>query len=418
VRTVRRTHKADVTVVAPASKAHTLRAFFLGALADGESTIRNPLMGDDQRHAMDCLRALGAGVVADGDRIVVQGCGGWFKPVSGELDVGESGVSMNCLTALACLSANPVIITGGPRLVERPVGELVGGLRQLGCGVECLGQEGYPPVKVHGGGMPGGAAELRGDLTSQYFSAILLAAPYADRPVTLRCLGPMSEKPYVAITLEMMARFGVEAEHRDLVEFTVPNERRYGACAVEIEGDYSSASFFFEAAAVCGSRVTVTGLDPGSVQGDRRFLDLLEPMGCHVARMQDGWAVQGRKLAGIDADMADTPDLVPPLAVTAAFSEGTTRLTGIAHLSQKESDRPAVIASGLRKMGVDVSWDGSALHITGGQPRGALIDPHNDHRIAMSFAVAALAVGDQIIEDEACVAKSFPDFWDRLAAFY
>jgi len=159
-------------------------------------------------------------------------------------------------------------------------------------------------------------------------------------------------------------------------------------------------------------------LDPGSVQGDHRFLGLLERMGCGVARTQDGWAVQGRKLAGIDADMADTPDLVPPLAVTAAFAEGTTRLIGIAHLSHKESDRPAVIASELCKMGMDASWDGSALCITGGQPHGARIDPHNDHRIAMSFAVAGLAVDGQIIDGEECVAKSFPDFWDRLGAFY
>jgi len=390
----------------------------LSALADGESAIGNPLRGDDQRHAMDCLRALGAGVVQDGERIVVQGCRGRFEPVSGELNVGESGVSMNCLTALACLSTKPVVITGAPRLIERPVGDLVGGLRQLGCCIDWLGQEGCPPVRVHGGGIPGGTTEMRGHVTSQYFSAILLAAPYADRPVTLQCLGPMSEKPYVAITLEMMARFGVAVAHRNFAEFTVPNERPYQARAVEIEGDYSSASFFFEAAAVCGNRVTVTGLDPGSVQGDRRFLDLLERMGCGVARMQDGWAVQGRKLAGIDADMADTPDLVPPMAVTAAFAEGTTRLTGIAHLSHKESDRPAVIASELRKMGVAASWDGSALYITGGQPHGAWIDPHNDHRIAMSFAVAGLAVGDQIIENEACVAKSFPDFWDRLGALY
>ncbi len=259
MRTVRRTHKADVTVAAPPSKAHTLRALFLSALADGESTIRNPLMGEDQRHAMDCLRALGAGVVEDGERIVVQGCGGRFEPLSDELNVGESGVSMNCLTALACLSSKPVVITGAPRLIQRPVGELVSGLRQLGCRIDWLGAEGCPLVRVHGGGIPGGTAEMRGHVTSQYFSAILVAAPYADRPVTLRCLGPMSEKPYVAITLEMMARFGVEVAHRDFAEFTVPNERPYQARAIEIEGDYSSASFFFEAAAVCANRLTVTG---------------------------------------------------------------------------------------------------------------------------------------------------------------
>lgn len=404
-------------MAAPPSKAHTLRALFLSALAEGRSVIANALMGDDQRHAMDCLRALGVAVVAAGDGVVVQGSGGRFAPVSQELDVGESGVSMNFLSALACLASKPVTITGVRRITERPIGELISGLRQLGCGVECLGREGYPPVKVHGGGIPGGTAQMRGHVTSQYFSAVLLAAPYAERPVTLRCLGPMCEKPYVAITLEMMARFGVEATHRDLVEFAVPNGRAYAGREVEIEGDYSSASFFFEAAAVCRSRVTVTGLNPESVQGDRRFLDLLERMGCEVARRPGGFTVRGRELRGIEADMADTPDLVPPLAVAAAFAKGTMRLTRIAHLSHKESDRPAVIASELVKMGVEVSWDGSTLCIMGGEPHGARIDPHNDHRIAMSFAVAGLAVGDQVIEDEACVAKSFPDFWERLASF-
>ncbi|MHC4592031.1 MAG: 3-phosphoshikimate 1-carboxyvinyltransferase [Planctomycetota bacterium] len=417
MKTVERTTRTDITVAAPPSKAHTLRALFLSALADGRSVIHGPLLGKDQERAIECLRRLGVGIASEADRLVVNGLGGEFRPTAVELDVGESGVSMNFLAALACLSRAPVVITGASRITERPVAELVSGLRQLGCGIDYLGEDGFPPLKVRGGGIPGGMAEMRGQITSQYFSALLAAAPYADRPVTLRCTGPLTEKPYLGITMSMMADMGVQAQDEDFATFSAPNGQGYEAGDILIEGDYSGASFFFEAAAICRSRVTVAGLNPESVQGDRRFLALLERMGCEVQALPDGFAVQGRELCGIEADMADTPDLVPPLAVTAAFAAGETRLTNIAHLRHKECDRLAVIASELGKMGVQASCDESALSIEGGSPHGARIDPHNDHRIAMSFAIAGLAVGNQVIEDETCVAKSFPDFWDRLTVF-
>lgn len=417
MKSVAKTTKTEVTLAAPPSKAHTLRALFLSALADGTSTIRNPLLGEDQQRAIECLRGLGVGIREQDGSLVVTGVSGEFDPASQELFVGESGVTMNFLTALACLSSKPVVITGAPRISERPISELVDGLRQLGCGIDYLAKDGFPPVRVHGGGIPGGTAEMRGATTSQYFSAIVAAAPYADSPMSLRCIGPMSEKPYLAITLAMMAEFGAKAESRDFSEFSVP-KHTYKAHDLEIEGDYSSASFFFEAAAVCRITVTVTGLNPRSLQGDRRFLSLLEEMGCYVVPLQHGIEVRGERLTGIEVDMADTPDLVPPLAVTAAFAQGTTRLTNIGHLRHKECDRLAVALSELRKMGARASCDEDSITIEGGRTlHGSRIDPHNDHRIAMAFAIAGLAVGNQLIESESCVAKSFPDFWQRISVF-
>jgi 3-phosphoshikimate 1-carboxyvinyltransferase len=407
-----------VTVAAPPSKAHTLRALFLASLADGTSVIRNPLLGEDQQRAIDCLAALGAHLSIDGDVVTVRGVGGTFKPLRDELHVGESGVTMNFLAAAACLCDAPVTITGAPRILQRPIAEVVSGMRQLGCRLDYLGDDGFPPIRVHGGGIPGGLAEISGRISSQYFSAICAAAPYAGRPVTLRCTDRMSEKPYLGITLSVMAAFGVPTENDAFAEMRVPSGRGYGARDFTVEGDYSSASFFFEAAAVCRAAVTVTGLEPDSVQGDRRALDLFRQMGCTIEGEAGGLSVRGAPLRAIRADMSDTPDLVPPVAVAAAFADGATRLGGIGHLRHKECDRLAVIAGELARMGIDAHCDDSSLTVVGGQPHGAVIDPHNDHRIAMSFGVAGLATEGQSVGNETCVAKSFPDFWDRLRAFH
>ncbi len=418
MRMIGKTSKVHVTLAAPPSKAHTLRALFIAAMADGRTIVRQPLQGEDQVRAIECLRGLGVNIAWQDDALAVDGTEGRFQPLSHELNVGESGVGTNFLTALACLSSKPVTITGAQRITERPVSEVVDGLHQLGCRIEYTAREGFPPIKVHGGGIPGGTARIGGTTSSQYFSAILAVAPYANAAVHLECIGPMSEKPYLQITTAMMADFGVSVRNQDFAHLSVPNTRGYRAREVLIEGDYSSASFFFEAAAICRNTVTVTGLNPRSPQGDKRFVSLLEEMGCDVSFSENSATVRGRPLKAIETDMADTPDLVPPLAVAAAFARGKTRLTNIAHLRHKECDRLAVTASELAKMGARASCDKESITVEGGhEVHGARIDPHNDHRIAMAFAVAGLAVGNQIIEDEACVAKSFPDFWDALSAF-
>ncbi len=229
----------------------------------------------------------------------------------------------------------------------------------------------------------------------------------------------MNEKPYYDITLEMMKKFGVHALNNNYKEIVIPNGQKYKSCNVSIEGDYSSASFFFLAGAICKIRVTVRNLFRNSRQGDMEFLNLLERMGCEVITSDEEVCVTGNTLKPIEVDMGNIPDLVPPLAIAAAFAEGTSKITNIGHLRYKECDRLAVVVSELKKMGACAEHDNDSITITGmKQLHGANIDPHNDHRIAMSFAIAGLVTGNQVIESEKCVAKSFPDFWERFEVFY
>ena len=418
MRSVDKTLNTDVRVVAPASKAHTLRALIISSLADGESLIDNPLLGEDQLNVIDSLGKLGVEIDCRQDRITVKGTGGRYEPICDELNVGESGVGMNFLTSAVCLSETPVIISGAKRITERPILEVVRGLRQLGCKIEYLEEEGFPPIKVFGGGIEGGLAEMKGRKTSQYFSSVTISAPCSKTPVTLRCIDEMTERPYFDITLQMMADFGVKAENNQYKEIQIPGNTKYSGRQITIEGDYSSASFFFLAAAICRARINVAGLNPGSRQGDKVFLALMEKMGCVVSFLEDGICLEGGDLQAIEQDMSDLPDLVPPIAIAAAFARGTSRFTNIGHLRHKECDRLAVMASELNKMGVSAECDETSLIIRGGRKtHGARIDPHNDHRIAMSFAVAGLVTGNQVIENEMCVAKSFPDFWERFEIF-
>ncbi len=418
MKTVDKIRNTKVSVQAPPSKAHSLRALVISSLAAGESTIRRPLLAQDQLNLIECLKNLGIKVSRRDDCLIVQGNAGRYSPVAEQLNVGESGVSMNFLLSACCLCERPVIITGAERITQRPVDELVKGLRQLGCRIDYLGREGFPPVRVYGGGIPGGEAVMSGKKTSQYFSSMTIAAPCADDAVTITCVDEMTERPYLDITVEMMSLFGVQANNENYRKITVANDVKYAPADVTIEGDYSSASFFFLAAAVCGCEVTVGGLNPETKQGDKEFLTLIRKMGCVVEQLQDAVRVRGGPLKAIEQDMGDLPDLVPPAAIAAAFAAGTSRFTNIAHLRHKESDRPAVIASELAKMGVDARCQQDSLTIRGGADmHGADIDPHNDHRIAMSFAVAGLATGNQRIHNEMCVAKSFPDFWERFEVF-
>lgn len=429
MRIVNKIRNTDAIVDAPPSKAHTLRALIISSLTDGRCTIYNPLLGEDQRNVIECLKKLGveirfkpfdklrAGKPLQSDKITVDGADGRYTPVSDELNVGESGVGMNFLTSAACLADKPMVITGAKRITERPIGEVVEGLRQLGCKIEYLGKEGFPPIKVHGGGIAGGEAQIRGGECSQYFSSIVISSPYAEKKVTLKCIDEMTEKPYFDISLQMMAEFGVKAENKNYKQIEIP-KGRYSAREITIEGDYSSASFFFLAGAVCKAKVTVKGLRADTKQGDKAFVALMERMGCSVSETGKEICIQGGELSGIEQDMSDLPDLVPPLAIACAFAKGRSRLTNIGHLRHKECDRLAVMASELGKMGVEAGCDESSLIINGsGKIHGAQIDPHNDHRIAMSFAAAGLVTGDQTIENEMCVAKSFPDFWERFEVF-
>ncbi len=413
---IKKLNNSDVTVKAPPAKAHTLRSLIIGSLAKGRTIIRNPLLGDDQLNVINCMKTLGIDITREENTITIHG--GNRSSRDKKLNVGDSGVGMNFLTSVCCLMEGPVVVSGSDRIRERPIGEVVDGLRQLGASISYLGKEGFPPIRVAGNGLPGGTARINGSKTSQYFSSIAISSPYAKKPVELLCMDAMTEKPYFDITLSVMKDFGVDATNENYKRITIPANQEYTQREVTIEGDYSSASFFFICAGICGSRVTVSGLNPETKQGDRKIVDILETIGCTVGRSGDCVTIQGGSLEPLDYDMQDVPDLVPPVAVTAAFAKGTSRLSNVGHLRFKESDRVSVIISELGKMGVHAYFDEGSLFVEGsGKIHGATIDPHNDHRIAMSFAIAGLAVPGVFVTDERCVAKSFPDFWERLVSF-
>lgn len=418
MKTVARTQPRFVTVQAPPAKAYTLRALLFGALAEGISTLRRPLLAEDQLNMMACLRGLGVSIEQEADVVRVHGVAGKFHPVQETLNVGDSGVTMNFLAAAAAFADRPVVLGGTPRLNERPIKEVVDGVRQLGARIDYLGQEGLPPVRVHPTGLGGGRAAIHGAVTSQYFSSLVISAALARGPVTLECLDEMTERPYFDISTSMMEAFGSRALNHGYKLIEVAPQK-YQARDYLVEGDFSSASFLFLVAAVLGSTVRVEGLNRDSVQGDKRFLDLLERMGCRVVWDGSNVEVTGGDLVGIEEDMSDVPDLVPPLAVAAAFARGATRFTRVGHLVHKESNRVVAMETELRKMGVEAHHDAETMTVVGNRAgiHGAAVSTYKDHRIAMSLAVAGLAVGDQQVENPGCVAKSFPDFWEKLALF-
>jgi 3-phosphoshikimate 1-carboxyvinyltransferase len=331
--------------------------------------------------------------------------------------------------AVCSLVEGDITLTGKSGLVARPVGDLVEALRQLGCQIEYADKEGFPPIIAKSGTIAGGTTRLSGRKTSQYFSSMTLAAPLAQKDVTIICTDDMAEKPYFDITIQMMELFGAKADHRDYREITVRAGQTYRATHHRVEGDWSSASFFMLAAAITGGRVVLKDLNRNSKQGDRLFGDYLQAMGCSVTWEGADLVVQGGPLKPITVNMEDTPDLVPPLAIAAAFAQGESLFTHVGHLRYKECNRLEAMKQELAKFGISCDYD-QELSIRG-NPKAMVqaakrastaapisINCWNDHRIAMSFAIAGLALENVDITNTACVAKSFPDFWERLRVFY
>ena len=389
------------------------------------------MLGEDQLHLVECLRGLSVpvrvlGPDGSGGRpaIEIDGRAGSFDPAATTLDCGESGVAMNFLSSLACFASKPVTLTGKEGLLRRPVSEIVSGVLQLGGDVAYAATEGYPPLLARPSGLAGGTARMSGSKTSQYFSSLCIAAALADADSLVVCVDDMAEKPYFDITVEMMRRFGGTVPDGEYREIAIPGRQRYRAAEIDVESDYSSASYFVAAAGILGSRVALSGLVPDSAQGDRAILEYARAMGCSAEFLPEGLVVTGVPASGggmrpIDASFRDTPDLVPTVAVMAAFARGESRLRDVAHLKFKECDRVGAIRDGLAAMGVGTRVEEDDLVIEGNPARirGGAIASRNDHRIAMSFAVAGLAADGQTIDDGECVGKSFPDFWERFSVF-
>ena len=396
-------------VTAPPSKSMTHRHLITSALAEGVSLVEAPLRSDDTIATVDALRKLGITITDKGADWEVTG--GTLTPPASILDCNESGTTLRLLTGLCSILAEPCTLTGAPSLQRRPNKPLLDALEQLG--VKTTSQDGHPPLTVQGK-MQGGSAEIRGDVSSQFISSIILAAPYAITPVDLTVTTQLESKPYVEMTIEAMKKSGINPLHSEtLKEIHIPLGK-YKPKRIRVEGDWSSAAFMLAAGAISG-KVHVDNLEIGSCQADREIIHILEEMEAYIKFTGSRITTEKSDLAAIETDLSDCPDLFPIVACLCSVAEGESRLTGLARLKLKESDRVSAMMEGLQRMGLSITSHDDIVTIRGGEVHGAQIDSHNDHRIAMSFAVLAqVAKGETTIMNPECVSKSYPAFWADL----
>lgn len=408
----------------PGSKSLSNRALLLAALAKGTTKVTNLLDSDDTRHMLNALKQLGVHYQLSDDKTVceVQGVGGAFNIQNGlALFLGNAGTAMRPLAAALCLKGEKeaeVILTGEPRMKERPILHLVDALRQLGAEIRYLENEGYPPIAIRNSGLRGENVQIDGSISSQFLTALLMTAPLAESDLEIEIMGDLVSKPYIDITLAMMKDFGVNVENHHYQRFLVKGNQRYVAPqSYLVEGDASSASYFLAAGAIKG-RVKVTGIGKNSIQGDRLFADVLEKMGAKITWGDDFIQAEQGELRGIDMDMNHIPDAAMTIATTALFAKGETIIRNIYNWRVKETDRLSAMAAELRKIGAEVEEGQDFIRI---QPlaldkfQHAEIETYNDHRMAMCFALVALSNTPVTILDPKCTAKTFPTFFDEFA---
>ena len=405
-------------MVVPGSKSYTHRMLIAAALADGSSVIENALDSEDTRLTARALSLWGVPIREKGTNLYINGTGGQLEPVGDEIDLKNSGTSMRLLTAVAALGHTGYTLSGSKRMHERPIQDLLDSLTQLGVDARSKFNNNCPPVEICGPPGQGGAVDVNCSISSQFLSALMLIAPYVPEGLDIEVKQGLVSKPYVDITADVMQRFGVIVSRTGYDRFSFAGDQKYLAGHQVIDPDASQASYFWAAAALTGSRIQLTGFSEDSVQGDIDLLNLIEMMGCTVEKESTGIAVTGGNLKAIEADMAGMPDVVPTIAVVAAFAEGCTRLSNVGHLAVKESNRLEAVINGLNRMNISARLEEHDLVIPGGKPTGAKIETYDDHRIAMSFAVAGLRIPGMLIENPSCVEKSFPRFWDVFEKLY
>jgi 3-phosphoshikimate 1-carboxyvinyltransferase len=405
----------DATVHVPGSKSVTNRALLIAALGDGASTIENCLFSDDSYWLMRALVQLGFDVRASrtiGETTVI-GQGGIIPRRGVEVFVGNAGTVGRFVPPALALGEGPYVVDGAPRMRERPVEDLVDAMRLLGAAVGYADEDARFPLRVEGGGLRGGKARVRAKSSSQVVSGLLMAAPYAREPVTLEVEG-REEWPYVGITAEVMRAFGVEVRIGDGACYDV-EPAIYRAGEYGVEPDASGASYFMAAAAVTGGRVRIPGLGAGSAQGDLRFAEVLGEMGCGVEVGEDRVEVRGtERLRGVEVDMNAFSDTMITLAAIAPFASTPTNIKNVEHTRYQETDRVSAVATELRRLGITVEEGRDRLRITPGTVRPATVETYGDHRMAMAFAVTGLVAPGVRIRDPGCVAKTFPDYFERL----
>ena len=400
----------------PGSKSISNRVLLLASLAEGETEVKGLLDAEDTRVMREALTRLGVTLTEHAGGIKVRGVGGAFAEKKADLFLGNAGTALRPLTAALAFSNGEYYVAGVPRMHERPIGDLVDALRSIGARIDYRGAEGYPPLAIHPALLRVSApVRVRGDVSSQFLTALLMSLPLAGKPATIEVQGELISRPYVEITLNVMRRFGVSVERTDWARFAIPAGKYSSPGAIYVEGDASSASYFLAAGALGGGPVRVEGVGSGSIQGDVRFAEVLEKMGAKV-RMGEGWIeCSGRgKLQAIDLDLNHIPDAAMTAAVLALFADGTSMLRNIASWRVKETDRLAAMATELRKLGATVEEGADYLRITPGPLREAAIDTYDDHRMAMSFSLVAIGGAPVTIRDPQCVAKTFPDYFAQL----
>ncbi|HOP47195.1 MAG TPA: 3-phosphoshikimate 1-carboxyvinyltransferase [Desulfobacteraceae bacterium] len=417
MREIKPIKKLDATVRTPGSKSYTQRALIIASLAKGSSLLTNPLISEDTQYLIDALCFLGGGIRFEGEDMVITGHDEKFAGQGRRLFLGNNGTAMRFLTSLVSLGKGVFHIDGGSRLRERPVQPLVNALCSLGVDCRSVNGKGCPPVTVIAKGIEGGKVVFTDLNSSQYISSVLIAAPYARNDIEIELRGYMPSMPYVDMTINIMNHFGVDVTLRGDNGYSIRVPQSYTGTTCLIEGDVSSASYFFLAAALCKGKVKVMNVNLDTLQGDIGLLGILETLGCSVRRGGYCVEVMGADLNNqeMEFNMADMPDMVPTLAVLSAFRKGRTAIRNVSSLRLKESNRIEALVTELRKMGVYSKELKDGLLIEGGNPHGAEIETYNDHRIAMSFAVAGLAVEGVRIRNSICVKKSFPGFWDELS---
>ncbi|MBR9985830.1 MAG: 3-phosphoshikimate 1-carboxyvinyltransferase [Desulfosarcina sp.] len=402
----------------PGSKSYTHRTLIAAALSDGSCTVRNALRSQDTQLTLAALEKMGAVVADHRQTLSIRGLHGRLKPCREPLYLANSGTSMRLLAGVAALGEGSYTLTGTPRMSHRPIAHLLAALNQLGIAARSLNGNGCPPVEIPGGQAAGGPVAIDCSVSSQFLSSLLLMAPCTSKGLSITVShGPVS-RPYVDMTVEILRRFGIRVERDAYTRFEVTGNQAYRAGDFAVEPDASQAGYFWGAAAITGGSVTVNGVSVDSTQGDVGLVRVFEQMGCRVDRGSSGISVTGGDLRAVTVDMADMPDMVPTLAVVAAFADGTTVIENVSHLKAKESDRLASTCAELKKMGIAAVAEKDRLLVTGGAPCGASIDTYDDHRIAMSFAMAGLVVPEVRILDPNCVEKSFPNFWEVWETLY
>lgn len=427
-------HALNATVRVPGSKSLTNRALLIASLANGTTHLSNALFSDDSRYFAKALQTLGFDVQLDEQNfaMTVTGLGGKIPAKQAELFIGNAGTAARFLSAFLTLGHGEYILDGEPRMRERPIGDLVEALSQLGCDIRAMqNAEGgmqniCPPIKIMASGLKGGKTKIAGDISSQFLSALLMTAPYAQTPIEVELTTDLNSKPYVDMTIAIMKDFGVEVQRNGYQSFTAPITNyaipkrsevdRLPISNYPIESDASAASYFFAAPAICGGTVTVENISRKSVQGDVAFVDVLKQMGCTVEERDNSILVtRDSLLHGIDVDMRDIPDTAQTLAAVAPFADSPTHIRGIASARVKETDRVSATCTELKRLGVNVEEHEDGMTIHPCQTfKPATVQTYNDHRMAMAFSLIGLRFDGVTIENPSCVSKTFPNFFEVL----